>query len=69
MAEQADTPHQVFERYLDAITTQRWDELPAPDPMLTTRQRPAHSGILNRVVRCGGGLVSGSCSMQGLVHG
>lgn len=29
MAEQADTPHQVFERYLDAITTQRWDELPA----------------------------------------
>ncbi len=29
-----DTPRQVFERYLDAITSQRWDELPelyAPD--------------------------------------
>ncbi len=26
--ERADTPHQVFERYLDAITAQRWDELP-----------------------------------------
>ncbi len=29
MSERAGTPHQVFERYLDAITTQRWDELPA----------------------------------------
>ncbi len=28
MSEQTDTPHQVFERYLDAITAQRWDELP-----------------------------------------
>ncbi len=26
--EQADTPHQVFQHYLDAITAQRWDELP-----------------------------------------
>lgn len=27
--ERAGGPHQVFERYLDAITAQRWDELPA----------------------------------------
>ena len=27
--ERADTPRQVFQRYLDAITAQRWDELPA----------------------------------------
>jgi len=48
--ERADTPHQVFERYLDAITAQRWDELPqlyAPDAVVEHPFGPPNHRIMH----------------------
>lgn len=45
-----DTPRQVFERYLEAITSQRWDELPelyAPDAAVEHPLGPEAHRILH----------------------
>lgn len=48
--ERAGGPHQVFERYLDAITAQQWDELPAlyaHDAVVEHPHGPADHRILS----------------------